>query len=83
MDSKILTRKAPSPFKTSVTIYQSTRCNDPEDLNLNKTYMFQSLEVEKLGNSVSVLGHLLTSDYLEKSKTYVENALEIKCVLRF
>jgi len=31
-------------FETSVTIYQSTRRNDPENLNVNKTYTFQLSE---------------------------------------
>jgi hypothetical protein len=36
--------KAPCPFETSVTIYQTTRRNDPENLNVNKTYSFQRSE---------------------------------------
>jgi len=37
------TEKGPCSFETSVTIYQSTRRNDPENLTVNKTHTFHKI----------------------------------------
>ena len=60
--------KAPWSFETSVKMYQSTRCNDPEGLTVNKTYTFQhskcfqgrSQNCEKRQLTSSCLSVLLT-----------------------
>jgi len=59
-------------FETSVTIYQSTRRNDPENLNVNKTYTFH------LSEYIQALSQNCEKRLLALSCLYVRLSVRVK-----